>query len=88
MTYSPSVQFGSDAAILAGSLAWRKEEDGSRTTAQFTLSLTLALSFFPNATQGGTVLLNGGVLEFGDRETEEQPLDMEVLVLCIYTCVH
>ncbi len=57
----------SDEAVLSGTLTWEKPSGYGRTTALFTLTLTLSLSQYPNATLGGVVLMPGGV-EFGDGD--------------------
>ena len=74
----------SDTAVLTGSLTWAKEDDENRTTARLFLSLTLALSQFPGASEGGRVYVTGALVDFGDGETSgDAPMPMEV-----YNCGH
>ena len=73
------LQLFPDSAVLTGSLIWVKFDGENRTTAQFSLTLSLSRSQYPSAVTGDRVYVTGGVVEFGDGETTgNDPLPMEV----------
>lgn len=68
----------SDVAVLTGSLTWVKIDDENRTTAKFSLTLTLSRSQYREVGVGDSVDVRGALVEFGDGETSgDAPLTME-----------
>ena len=77
--------FAADSAVLTGSLTWVKVDDENRTTARFSLTLSLSLSQYPTtittpaAVVGERVPVPGAVVKYGDGDTTgEEPMIMEV----------
>ena len=70
-----------DSAVLAGSLTWVKLDSENRTTAQFSLTLSLSHSQYPSSEVGDRVYVTGSVVEYGDGETTgDGPLAMKVVL--------
>ena len=68
-----------DSSVLTGSLTWGKIDNENRTTARFSLTLSLSRSQFPTAAVGKSVFIAGAVVEYGDGETTgDNPMKMEV----------
>jgi hypothetical protein len=71
-----------DSAVLAGSLTWVKLDSENRTTAQFSLTLSLSHSQYPSSEVGDRVYVTGSVVEYGDGETTgDGPLAMKVVAV-------
>ena len=83
MSPPPSNTFTAEA-VLSGMMTWERPSGYGRTTAQFTLTLILSHTLFPNASAGGVVVMPGRV-DFGDGESSEG-MDMEVGV-CLFVCL-
>ena len=77
--YDMYISFSVDSAVLTGTLTWVKvDSNESRTTAQFTLTLSLSHSQYPEASVGDGVEVRGALVKFGDGETNgDTPLLME-----------
>ena len=63
--------------MLSGHLVWQKAATAQRTTAQFTLTLTLSLDYYRGATAKDSIALPGTFF-YGDDNSEEGLL-LEVL---------
>ena len=69
----------SDSAVLTGALTWVKLNGENRTTARFSLTLSLSHSQYPSAKVGDRVYVTGALVSYGDGETSgDNPLSMEV----------
>ena len=59
-----------DDAVLSGTFTW-KSVTTQRTTAQFSLVLTLSNQYYQNKRSGDPISLSGGHISFGDGQTVE-----------------
>ena len=67
----------SDDAVLAGLLTWTRDIAVSRTAVQFTLSLSLDRSYYPNTSIADLIALPG-LLHYGDSSELDEAVMMEV----------
>ncbi|KAI6654999.1 hypothetical protein LOD99_2288 [Oopsacas minuta] len=68
-----------DSAVLTGVITWIQSDD--RYGTEITLSLSLDRYYFPSATQGDIVLLEGAKLDFGDGSSIGPNIELNVTKL-------
>lgn len=69
----------SDDAVLAGLLTWVRDIAVGRTAVQFTLSLSLDRSYYPNTSVADLIALPG-LLHYGDNSELDEAVMMEVQI--------
>lgn len=63
--------------VLAGVLTWARDITVSRTSVQFTLSLSLDRSYYPDVNVSDMITLPG-LLHYGDNSELDEAVMMEV----------
>ena len=61
-------------------LTWARDITGGRTTVQFTLSLSLDRSYYPNVNVSDMITLPG-LLHYGDSSELDEAVMMKVLII-------